>query len=149
MVHGMNDNRSSRGTGAFGIADRLIRHGYGVLVFDLRGHGLCGGKRASGGYAERLDVLGAVDYLQLEKSSPAERIGLIGFSAGGVSVLLAAAEDPSLTAVVADSAYAELSGVLPHEIRDRLGWPDWACQLPLPARRFMIPTGQRKNSAGR
>ncbi len=75
------------------MAQALRARGMTVLVTRLRGHG----------EAERHDVLGAVDYL-LACGFRAGRIGVIGASIGATAALLAAAEEPAVSAVVAGSA---------------------------------------------
>lgn len=74
------------------LAQALRARGITVLVARLRGHG----------ESERHDVLGAVDYLR-EMGHVAGRIGVIGASMGAAAALLAAAEEPAIGAVVADS----------------------------------------------
>ncbi len=63
------------------------------------------------GFFEQRDVLGAVDFLQSghlpypDLGRP-KAIGGWGISMGGATMLLAAAEEPAIRGVVADSAYA-------------------------------------------
>ena len=61
LVHGIGSNRT--GGSMTELACMMNERGYGVLVFDLRGHGESGDGLMSGGWHERMDVLGAVDYL--------------------------------------------------------------------------------------
>ncbi len=74
------------------LAQALRSRGITVLVTRLRGHG----------ESERHDVLGAVDYLLAEGHKPGH-IGVIGASLGASAALMAAAEEPAIAAVVADS----------------------------------------------
>ncbi|MBL0727543.1 alpha/beta hydrolase [Piscinibacter sp. HJYY11] len=74
------------------LAQALRSRGITVLVTRLRGHG----------ESERHDVLGAVDYLLAQGFAPGH-IGVIGASLGACSALMAAAEEPAIAAVVADS----------------------------------------------
>jgi len=78
---------------------------YNVLMLDHRGHGDSDGFRTTIGYEERLDVHGAVDLLLERGLGP---VGIYGMSMGGATAILAAAEDPRIAAVVADSPYARL-----------------------------------------
>src|SRR5205085_3761817 len=55
------------------------------------------------------DVRGAVDWLATR--APGLPVGALGFSMGGATLLRAAAGDPRLRAVVADSAFADARGV--------------------------------------
>lgn len=81
------------------LAQALRSRGITVLVTRLRGHG----------ESERHDVLGAVDYL-LAHGFEAGRIGVIGASLGACAALMAAAEEPAIAAVVADSPRRDLCG---------------------------------------
>jgi len=73
--------------------------GFNVFLFDFRAHGRSEGKLATFGYLERRDVQGAVAYL---KSRGMERIGLLGFSYGGIASMLAAPICPDVNAVISD-----------------------------------------------
>ena len=89
-------------------ANGIVRRGYSVLSFDLQGHGESDGKRYPLGPR---DVRGAIAYVQ-SRSIPASRIGLLCHSMGASTCLLAAAEEPDLAGVVADSHYARLTDLL-------------------------------------
>ena len=84
---------------------QLLYPRYNVLMLDHRGHGESDGVRTTIGYEERLDVHGAVDLLLERGLGP---VGIFGMSMGGATAILAAAEDPRIAAVVADSPYARL-----------------------------------------
>jgi dipeptidyl aminopeptidase/acylaminoacyl peptidase len=57
-------------------------------------------------------MMDAADYLRSREDVDAARVGALGVSMGGAATLLAAAEDPGIKAVVADSAYADLFGMV-------------------------------------
>lgn len=99
-AHARNGNR----TGMIYHADFLARHGYGVLLFDLRGHGDSQGELWLYGWQGHLDVLGALAYLQSRPDVEPNRIGALGLSAGGEAVLHAAAADDGIKAVVSDGS---------------------------------------------
>ncbi|HYX48758.1 MAG TPA: alpha/beta hydrolase, partial [Ktedonobacteraceae bacterium] len=111
MVHGLHDNREALDGGLLKLSGDLIHQGFAILVFDFRGHGQSAPAPLSMGYFEQRDVLGAVDFLQ---SGPLpypdlgrpRAIGGWGISMGGATMLLAAAHEPAIRGVVADSAYA-------------------------------------------
>lgn len=84
----------------------LHKAGYDVLLFDPRSTGLSEGDQYAFGYYESRNLLRAVDYLQ-SRHNP-EDIALLGRSAGGTASILAALEDPRITAVIADSPFANL-----------------------------------------
>ena len=83
--------------------------GFNVLMFDFRGHGRSEGEIVSLGHFERLDLLGAIDFLE---QRGIERVGVIGFSMGGAVAISTAKETPNIAAVVSDSGYASLQRVL-------------------------------------
>jgi pimeloyl-ACP methyl ester carboxylesterase len=120
MVHGNGGNRNAEGSGALDIAGELVGHGFNVLMFDLHGSGESEGNTVSGGYYEREDLEGAVDYVG-ERGF--EKIGVLGFSLGAVTALLAAAEDQEIDAVVSDSAFADLNDIIEPEFAKRTHAP--------------------------
>jgi pimeloyl-ACP methyl ester carboxylesterase len=122
MVHGNGGNRNAEGSGALDIAGELVGHGYNVLMFDLHGCGESDGNTVSGGYYEKDDLEGAVDYIS---GRGYEKIGVLGFSLGAVSSLLAAAEDPDIDAVVSDSAFADLNDIIETEFARRTHAPEF------------------------
>jgi fermentation-respiration switch protein FrsA (DUF1100 family) len=88
------------------MALRFHAAGYNVLCFDFRAHGLSDGRFTSVGHHETNDVIGAVHYLKQRPEVDPQRIGVVGFSMGGVATIQAAARCQDIAAVVADSAYA-------------------------------------------
>jgi dienelactone hydrolase len=90
--------------GAQKQARMLIRHGYGVLLFDRRGEGDSDGDPNAFGWAADKDMNAAVSYLQHRPDVDRNRIGGIGLSVGGETLLQAAADSDGLKAVVADGA---------------------------------------------
>jgi len=120
MVHGNWQNRDDPSIGTMEIAAGLVKGGFNVLMFDLRGYGDSGGSRVGGGYLEKRDLEGAVDYL---KSRGFGRIGVLGFSLGAVTSLLAAAEDADIKAVVSDSSFADLNDIMGPEFARRTHAP--------------------------
>lgn len=129
FVHGIGSVRS--GDNAVELAARLVGLGYNVLMFDLRGHGSSGGDKVSGGFFERWDVLGAFDYL-LERGVDRGRIGLMGFSMGAATSIMAAAEEPRITALVADSPYANASDLIARESARKTPFPEWLIPVFIP-----------------
>jgi pimeloyl-ACP methyl ester carboxylesterase len=125
FVNGIDSQRS--GDGAVDLGSRLVRVGFSVLLFDLRGHGESDASRVSGGYFERRDVLGAYDYVVAQGARPGN-IGLVGFSMGGGIALMTAAQEPGIAAVVSDSAFADIRDLLVEETARR---------TPIP--RFIVP----------
>jgi fermentation-respiration switch protein FrsA (DUF1100 family) len=104
------------------IAAMLIRHSYGVIILDLRGHGESEGELITFGYNEVRDVEAAHQYLLTRSEVDPERIGLLGNSMGSATALLYAAENPAIKAVVAQSPYATLEDMVQANVR-RLNLP--------------------------
>jgi uncharacterized protein len=94
-------------------AEALRDLGYTVLSPDLGAHAgdTVGSRRIGMGYSERWDVLGGFDYL-LQRGFTSARIGIVSESLGAASSLLAAAAEPRLRAVWADSGYSRAVTVI-------------------------------------
>ncbi len=84
-------------------ARMLARHGYGVLLLDMRGQGESEGV-STGLWDSSKDLAAAVAFLQDRPDVEGARIGGIGLSQGGEQLIQAAAENPGLRAVVSDGA---------------------------------------------
>jgi len=95
IVHGYGANRTDHQ--AVGIA--LQKLGYGVMAIDLGYE--TNAMHYGGGDREAHDVEDAVTYA---KAHGSKTVVLLGYSAGGTESLLAAAADPQVSAVVADSS---------------------------------------------
>jgi len=110
-VHGYKGTRHNEGE--LDRANALRALGYNVLSIDLSDNGgdTVGNGRISMGYSERWDVLGAYDYLLTRGFTP-DRVGLVGISMGASTNILAAAAEPRIRAVWADSGYARADVVL-------------------------------------
>ncbi len=115
MVHGTGSNRAS--PLLLNLGADLARRGLAILAFDMRGMGESARAPLSEGYFEQRDVLGAVDFLR-SGSLPYPELGhpraiaAWGDSMGAATVLLAAAHEPAIRAIVADSGFAALVPVL-------------------------------------
>jgi fermentation-respiration switch protein FrsA (DUF1100 family) len=123
-VHGTRTNRESPGDHLLELTADLARHGFGVLSFDMRGMGESPPAPLSMGNLEQRDVLGAVDFLQTGRRPFPELgrpriIGGLGISMGAATLLLAAAGEPAIHAVVSDSAFADAAPLLEREIPKR------------------------------
>lgn len=114
FVHGINTNRLSS-PDTLMIARDFVKNGFNVLMFDLRSCGASEGNLFSASYFERFDVLGAYDYIHQEKSIAKKQIGILGFSMGGATTVLAASEDPTMTALVIDSPFADARELVAQE----------------------------------
>ena len=130
LVHGISSNRTTGGMTE--LASMLNADGFGALLFDLRGQGRSGGKHISGGWHERMDVLGAFDYLTA-RGVPPQDIGLLGWSLGASACALAAAEEPRIRALVLDSPFARAADIMDGEVARRTPLPAWAARIFRPA----------------
>ena len=121
MVHGTWQNRTDPAAGLLNLSGDLARHGFAVLAFDLRGHGESQPAPLSFGIYEQRDVLGAVDFLHSgilpypELGHPRMIAGW-GVSLGAGTLLMAAAQEPAIRAIVTDSAYADILPSLERKI---------------------------------
>lgn len=126
LVHGKD---ACRGHELKGDSTRLVAalsaRGIAVLAIDLRGHGRSSRARLTYGERERFDVLGAVDWLREQGH---DRIGVLGASMGAATALLAAADEPAIVALVADSPFADFGRMIERQYRRLSGLP--LCFLP-------------------
>lgn len=84
------------------LAHVLHQEGFHVLTFDLRNHGQSAAKPpVTFGQQEANDLLGALAYLQTRTDVDANRIGAVGFSMGGNTVLYTLPQTDRIKAAVA------------------------------------------------
>ena len=113
VCHGVGANRRDISA----ITQLVHDCGYQVLSFDFRGHGDSDGRTITYGANERLDVLGAYDYCLGRSDVDPSRLYALGVSMGGSSLLLALPDMPKVQAAVVDSAFADLSALVDHQLR--------------------------------
>ena len=85
-------------------ARMLVRHGYGVLLLDMRGQGDSEGDPNAFGWESAKDVDAAVAFLRDRLDVREGAIGGLGLSVGGELLVEAAAQNPGLRAVVSEGA---------------------------------------------
>lgn len=112
----------ARKHGMLPVARTLADAGYSSLLLDLRGNGRSQGT-STFGLLEAHDVQAAVDYLRSRDDVGA--IGGLGRSVGGVAMILAAAQDPRLEAVVVDGVFASFSQF----VEEKLGMPSFLLKV--------------------
>jgi uncharacterized protein len=100
LLHGAGSTRSA----VLDHAAVLARAGYGVLLFDARGHGDSDGRAMDFGWYGDRDVNGAVQFLTQQDDVANGRILAVGLSMGGEEAIGAAASNPQLCGVVAEGA---------------------------------------------
>lgn len=91
-----------------GKGNMLRRLGFSAFVFDFRGHGLSDPGVVTLGAREVDDLIAAVDVVTSLPGVDPRRVAVIGDSMGGAAAIMAAARDPRIAAVVAESSYARL-----------------------------------------
>ncbi len=115
FVHGKDACRGDEfKTPSAPLARQLAAAGFAVLAIDLRGHGTSSRARLTYGACERHDVLGAVDWLRAQGH---RRLGVLGASMGASTALLAAADEPAIQALVADSPFADFAAMIERQFR--------------------------------
>ena len=117
VLHGAGSTRS----GVLDHAVVLARHGYGVLLYDARGHGRSDGRAMDFGWYGDLDVAAAVSFLQDQPDVDHTRIAAVGMSMGGEEAIGAAANDGWIRAVVAEGATNRVSADRAW-LSDEYGW---------------------------
>lgn len=103
LVHGFKSNRLSM----LPWARYLFAAGYNTLLYDSRGCGESAGWGIGAGASEPADIIGATRYLRALPALRNKRSAALGVSLGAGDVILAAARDPDLQAVIADSPWAD------------------------------------------
>lgn len=104
--HGHRGNKAD----LLGIGPGLWREGHNVLLFDFRGSGDSGDGRQSLAHYEQADLAAALDWVA--RSHPGARITVMAFSMGASTAILTAAQDPRIEALVLDSPFATMSGMI-------------------------------------
>ncbi len=102
LVPGLGGNRAS----LLPEAEIMARAGYGMLSWDARASGESGGEVATWGVHEALDIAESVRFARTRPE--VKRIALLGFSVGASAVSRAAANDPSISAVVLYATWTNL-----------------------------------------
>jgi pimeloyl-ACP methyl ester carboxylesterase len=123
LVHGLNRSRIEM----VRKTPFLNKKGWNALLFDLRHHGVSGGTVSSFGHFEKQDVHAAVQHARGRAPGP---VVLWGVSLGAASATLAAAEDPSVAALVCDSSYRSLRDTVDHHMTLARSWRWWMRVVP-------------------
>jgi pimeloyl-ACP methyl ester carboxylesterase len=100
LLHGAGSTRTS----VLPQAIVLARHGFGVLLYDGRGHGRSAGRAMNFGWYGDEDINGAVAFLMRQNGIDRRRIAAVGMSMGGEEAIGAAAANRRIRAVVAEGA---------------------------------------------
>jgi dipeptidyl aminopeptidase/acylaminoacyl peptidase len=142
--------------------EALTEAGFGVLVFDYRGFGDSEGDRNSLSPSGQLrDLSNAVTYLTTREDVDADAIGAFGSGGtGGGNVILLAATDPRVKAVVSQLPVADGADWL-HRMRQEHEWISFlqaldedrrdrvrtgAGRMVHPREEIMVPTPERRTT---
>lgn len=125
LLHGYGGHRAMM----LPQAQALAKAGFGVLLYDLRGHSESGGDQRTFGWADVADVEAAIDYLQARADVEPERIGIFGFSMGGQIALRATAQLNNLQAVMVDGPGFANADDLPPPQNGREQIVQWGSQI--------------------
>ncbi len=100
----------------------LARHGYGLLMSELRSCAHPEGQTTLG-YLEAKDLTEAVTWARGQ--SDVIHVGVLGYSLGGITSILGAAQDERIEAVIAEGGFYDLVA----DITDEGGDPSWQQSL--------------------
>ncbi|UCH91545.1 MAG: prolyl oligopeptidase family serine peptidase [Nitrospirota bacterium] len=107
----------------------ILRHAlflhprFHLLVFDFRYFGESEGSYTTAGLLETLDVQAAVEYVKSRSDVNPESIGALGFSMSASAFILT--RHPDVKAIVADSPYATLEGLVARQFFFLPGFTKW------------------------
>lgn len=101
LMHGWGMNRSDILKTTYFLRDL----GFNLFYFDFRALGESGGKTSSIGYLELKDITAAISFLRETRPQFCAKIGLYGFSMGGMVALCEAARNHEVACVVAEASY--------------------------------------------
>jgi pimeloyl-ACP methyl ester carboxylesterase len=101
LVHGFKTSREEMIPWARFLHDA----GYNVLLLDTRGAGKSGGSTVGLGATEPHDISQAVTVAREQFGT--DKVAVLGISLGAGAAILAAADDPEISAVVADSTWTD------------------------------------------
>lgn len=118
LIGGLGANRDAM----LPEAEMLIRHGYGVLLADAR---FCAGATSTIGLREVEDLRAMSDYAAHQPG--VKKLVAMGFSAGGVTALLGAAQISEINGVIAMGNFANLLNEITYTPAPALS-PDWQVQ---------------------
>ncbi|MGD9905022.1 MAG: alpha/beta hydrolase [Vicinamibacterales bacterium] len=137
LLHGLTANRDAM----LPRAAVLARHGISSLALELRGHGASGGDYTTLGEREPGDVAPALAWLTARADVDRNRLALLGHSLGAIVALRAAAAQPAIGAVVAESAFVSIAAIAPAVITGLSG------RRPMPSAGVVLWTMDRITGA--
>lgn len=104
LVHGFGENRAQLGP----EMRFLAAAGWGFFAYDAPGHGESDGRASWADARDQAAFRAAVDTLLVRPGVDPARVAALGFSVGGATVALAAADDLRIGAVIVEAAFPTL-----------------------------------------
>jgi len=138
-VHGAGGDRRE----LMRLLPMFYNAGYSSLFFDCREHGVSYGnfRGISFGLREHNDVIQAVKFLKKEKEI--KKVAVIGTSQGGASVVMAAAKESGIDAVISENPFSSLDELLKDAIDGILSRkPRWAEEETATFTSYIVQMGQ-------
>jgi alpha-beta hydrolase superfamily lysophospholipase len=120
LVHGSSADRAQLAVQARVLVDA----GFGVLVFDLPGHGESEGS-VKYGQPEREAIGAAVHFVAGQPDVDPSRVGALGLSVGAALVAVAAAGEPAIRALVLVSPFTDSEDQAKADMRGRRSRTPW------------------------
>jgi len=117
LCHGAFENRMA----LIDCVPHLLEGHLNVLLFDFRARGRSEGRLNTLGKRETEDALAAVNWIRQASEAGDLPIGGMGFSMGAAALLLAAAREEQIAAMVADSPYASLDRAVGRHLKTFFG----------------------------
>lgn len=133
ISHGYTYNRY----GSLRYLHMFRSFGFNCLIYDNRGHGANPRTKCTMGVRESKDLLQVIDWMY-DRFGDKITLGLHGESMGSGLQVMALKEKPRVKFVVNDCGYADLMGVLKHNIGSTLHLPKCFCYLASAACRVIF-----------
>lgn len=114
LLHGIGESRLAM----YGQAEYFANRNWSVLLIDLPGHGESPASHITLGVKESYAVHASYQFLKKQHSN--SKIGVIGFSLGGASVVLGETIAP-FDAIVLESVYSNLEQAVTNRMTMRFG----------------------------
>ena len=96
----------------FPFAAFLHQAGFETLTYNARARGNSGGDYVTLGVLEQIDLESIIEYAASRPDVDPNKIGVLGVSMGGSTVILTAAHDPQIRAVVDDCGFSDAQNVI-------------------------------------
>jgi len=119
VLHGQTDSRA----GMLAYANLFLKHGYDVLVPDLRAHGASDGELATYGFREADDLHRWVDWVMARE--PGGHVFGFGESMGAAILLQSLAVESRFCSVAVEAPYATLREIAYDRLSHRYGKSTW------------------------